>query len=97
MPVQQQNPRNSGLLPVFMSFTILLFRPMAAIAMTIMNLLSSLSGVKISADTPAFRAMVVITDAMIKYSMNIGNDLLRLNPDCFSPETPVASACLLRI
>ena len=96
MPVQQQNPRNSGLLPVFMSLTILLFRPMAAMAMTIMNLLSSLSGVKISADTPALRAMVVINDAIMKYSMNIGNDLLRLNLDFFSPGSPAASACLMR-
>ena len=39
----------------------------------------------------------LITDAMIKYSMNSVNDLLILNPYCFSPETPVASACLLRI
>lgn len=44
MPIQQQSPNTIGLPPVLTNVTIFVFRPMAAIAMMIKNLLSSLSG-----------------------------------------------------
>ena len=44
IPIQQAIPIRIGLPPVFTSFTILVFRPIAAIAITIKNLDSSFSG-----------------------------------------------------
>ena len=44
MPAQQQAPMKIGFPPVFMSFTRLVLRPMAAMASTMKNLLSSLMG-----------------------------------------------------
>ena len=44
MLAQQQAPKSSGFPPLFTSLMRLLFKPMAAIAMIIKNLLSSLSG-----------------------------------------------------
>ena len=63
---QQQAPRMSGLPPVFMSFTILLFNPIAAIAITMKNLLRAFSGAKRFALTPRLTAIVVISDARTK-------------------------------
>lgn len=48
------------------SFMILVFSPMAAIAIIIKNLLKFFSGVNTLALTPIFAAMVVIIDAPIK-------------------------------
>ena len=59
IPSQQQNPVKIGFVPVFINFTILVFSPMAAMAMTIRNLLSSLSGAVTSAGRPK---TVVMTD-----------------------------------
>lgn len=44
MEIQQQNPINSGLTPVFISFTMSVERPMAAIASMIKNLLMNFIG-----------------------------------------------------
>ena len=44
IPAQQQNPKVRGLPPVFMSLTMSVLRPMAAMARTMKNLLSSLRG-----------------------------------------------------
>ena len=72
MPTQQQNPRIIGFPPVFINLIIFVFRPIAAIARTIKNLLNSLTGLKIAISAPAETAIVVITDARIKYRINIG-------------------------
>ena len=66
IPAQQHAPRRIGLPPVLISLTMLLLRPIAAIAMMMQNLLSSLSGAKIPAGTPELRATVVITEARMK-------------------------------
>jgi len=44
----------------------------------IQNLLKSFKGANECEGTPALKAIVVITDAIIKNMINIGNDLLRL-------------------
>lgn len=43
MLIQQQKPRNIGFAPLFTSLTMLVFIPIAAIAITMRNLLSVLS------------------------------------------------------
>lgn len=55
-----------GLPPVRMSFTRSVFSPMAAMARMMKNLLSSLTGEKTEAGTPAPMARVVMTEAPIK-------------------------------
>ena len=70
---QQQNPMKIGLPPVLTSFTILVFMPIAAIAITIKNLDSVLSGVNTPAGTPTVVHTVVMMDASTKYRINIGN------------------------
>lgn len=84
MPAQHTAPKAIGLPPDFTSSTRLLFRPMAAMAMVMKNLLSSFSGAKTSAETPAIPARVVITEAITKYRRNIGNARFRLK--LFLPE-----------
>ena len=81
IPTQQQKPRARGLPPVFISFTISVLSPMAAIARTIKNLLSSLSGEKTSISMPADTATVVITDAAMKYKIKNG----KIPFPCFCP------------
>lgn len=66
IPTQRQAPSTMGLPPVFTSLMMLLFKPMAAMAITIKNLLNSLTGAKTAAGTCRRRATVVITDAAIK-------------------------------
>ena len=66
IPVQQPRPKPKGLLLVVTSFTILVFKPTAAIAITMKNLLSHLSGAKASAATPTLIASVVISEANTK-------------------------------
>ena len=69
MPAQHEAPIIMGLPPVFISLTILLFRPIAAIARVIMNLLSSLSGSNAEDGTPLFIHIVVTNAAPIKKSI----------------------------
>ena len=52
MPAQQQAPSRRGFPPVSISLTMLLPRPMEAIAMMMKNLLSSFSGAKKEAEIP---------------------------------------------
>lgn len=78
MPVQQQNPMTIGLPPVLTSLTMSVFRPIAAIASTIKNLLSSLIGENTLAFTPMETAIVVITDAATKYSIKKGKICFKL-------------------
>lgn len=66
IPIQQQRPIKSGLPPVLTSFTMLVLRPMAAMASTMKNLESSLIGAKKSAGTPIEAAMVVMMEAAMK-------------------------------
>ena len=61
-----------GFPPVFTSFIILLLRPIAAIAKVIMNLLSSLRGVKLDDGTPALVHIVVIIAVPIKNKIKNG-------------------------
>ena len=74
-----------GFLPLRTSLTILVFRPMAAIAIIMKNLLKSLNGVKNSDGTPALTAMVVITEAATKNKMKKGKIFLK---ETFSEEFP---------
>ncbi len=46
IPAQQTAPSSKGLPPLRISFTTLLFKPMAAIAMTMQNFESSFKGRK---------------------------------------------------
>ena len=71
-------PSIIGLPPDLISLIRLLLSPIAAIAIMIQNLLRSFKGAKECEGTPALKAIVVITDAIIKNMINIGNDLLRL-------------------
>ena len=79
MATQQQKPMKIGLPPVLTSFTILVFMPIAAIAITIKNLDSVLSGVNTPAGTPTVVHTVVMMDASTKYRINIGNARLSEN------------------
>lgn len=64
--IQQQNPMNNGFPPVFINLMMLLLSPIAAMAKTIKNLLSILTGAKKAEGTPKLPATVVITAARIK-------------------------------
>ena len=66
IPIQQQNPIIIGLPPVLISLTILVFKPIALIAITMKNLLRVFTGLKIADGTPKLVATVVITDASTK-------------------------------
>ena len=78
IPAQQQKPVKIGFPPVLMSLTMLVFRPIAAIAMTIKNLLSVLSG----SVTAAGRAnTVVTTEASTKNRTKKGKHCFRLKED----------------
>jgi len=72
MPAQQEAPRMRGLPPDFTSFTVLVFRPMAAMARTMTNLLRVLTGANTAASTPRETATVVIMEAPMKYRMKKG-------------------------
>ena len=86
IPTQQDAPRRIGFPPDLISFTTLLFNPIAAIAMMIKNLDNSFSGAKTSALTPKLIHTVVMIAAMMKYKMNIGNALFKLNFPAPSPD-----------
>ena len=66
IPIQQQNPIMIGLPPDFISFTMFVFKPIAAMARIIKNLLNSFKGINIDEGTPKPVAIVVITEARIK-------------------------------
>lgn len=91
IPIQQLAPIRIGLPPVFTNFTISVFNPMAAIAMTMKNLLNSLKGLKKDVGIPKFTATVVIMDAAIKYRIKKGKMLFIFT---FLPSFP---DCLVRI
>lgn len=76
MDTQQTNPMKIGFVPVFIRETMFVLRPMAAIAMTIKNLLRSFNGL---VTVPGRAKTVVITDASTKNKMNIGKARLKLN------------------
>lgn len=75
MDTQQHRPMKMGLPPVRTSFTMSVFRPMAAIAIMMKNLLSSLNGENTLPGTPRAVEMVVISEASTKKSMKKGNTL----------------------
>lgn len=66
MATQQQNPIRMGLPPVFTSLTTLVFKPMAAMAIMMKNLLCCLKGLKKEASTPRETQKVVTTEASRK-------------------------------
>ena len=78
IPAQQAAPMTIGFPPVRISFTMSLFKPIAAIAMTMKNFDRFLSGTNTSVLTPACTQTVVITEAKTKYRINTGNALRRL-------------------
>ena len=85
IPIQQLAPIIIGFPPVLISLMISVFNPIAAIAITIKNLLSSLNGVKKLVDTPQPTAIVVISDAPIKYRIKNGKILFN---STFFPSFP---------
>lgn len=72
IPTQQQKPIRIGLPPDLMSLTILVLRPIAAIAITIKNLLTVLNGEKKASETPNDVATVVMSDAAMKNRIKNG-------------------------
>ena len=76
MDTQQTNPIKIGFAPVFTRETMSVLRPMAAIAMTIKNLLRSFNGLVME---PGRAKTVVTTDASTKNKINIGKARLKLN------------------
>ena len=79
IPTQQDAPRSIGFPPDLINLTTLLLSPIAAIAIIIKNLESSFNGENTSALIPMLTHTVVMIAAIIKYKMNIGNALLKLN------------------
>ena len=97
MPSQQQKPIKRGLPPLLTSFTILLFNPIAAIASTMKNLLSSFTGSKKETGMPKEPETVVMTEASIKYRIKKGKTFLnRKPPSCFAAGDAEASFCAFR-
>lgn len=76
MDTQQINPMKIGFAPVFTREMISVLRPIAAIAMTIKNLLRSFNGLVMEAGRAK---TVVMMDASTKNKMNIGKARLKLN------------------
>ena len=72
MPIQQHMPTKIGLPPLFTSLTILVLRPMAAIAITMKNLLRVFNGINTSFGMPADTHMVVMMEAATKKSIKNG-------------------------
>lgn len=89
MPIQQHAPMAIGLPPFLTSLTMLVFSPIAAIAMMMKNLLSSLMGAKKEAGSPKWMAVVVMMDAPIKNRMKNGKT-------CFSATFFSLSSFLVR-
>lgn len=79
IPSQQQAPNVRGFPPVFTNLTIFVLSPIAAIAITMKNLLKSFNGLKNDDGTPIFTATVVNTDAAKKYKMKNGKIFFILN------------------
>ena len=73
MAAQQHKPIRMGLPPVLTSLIRSVLSPMAAMAMMMKNLDSSLKGAKAAASTPARDAPVVIREASMKNSRKKGN------------------------
>ncbi len=86
MLTQQQKPRANGFAPDFMSLTISVLRPMAAIAITIKNLESVLNGLKNSSEIPKLKAIVVIKLAKTKNKIKNGNIFFKLTLSLDEPE-----------
>ena len=87
IPTQHVKPVRIGFAPVFTNFTMLVFIPIAAIAMTIKNLLKVLNGAVMSAGR---WKMVVMIDASKKKRTKKGKALLKLkvDPSCFFVSFP---------
>ena len=77
MQIQQMRPMRMGLAPLLTSFTRSVFRPMAAMAMTMKNLLKAFRGAKAAASAPAATATVVMTEAARKSRMKVGEGALQ--------------------
>ena len=96
MHTQQHNPVKIGLPPVLTSLTILVFKPIAAIAMIIRNLLNSFSG---AVTLVGSWKTVVTTEARIKNKTKYGSARLRLKeePSVFLFFLPVQMASTIVI
>lgn len=77
MPNQQVAPKINGLPPVFTSLTTSVFNPIAAIAITIKNLLRVFKGSKTDAEYPKEDTTVVMTDANTKNKIKKGKILFK--------------------
>ena len=97
IPIQQHPPSISGFPPDLINFTTLLLSPIAAIAIMIKNFDNSFNGANTSALTPILIHTVVMIAAMMKYKMNIGNALFRLNLFAEESAVPAFEADLARI
>ena len=79
IPAQHIPPKTIGFPPLFISLITLLFKPMAAMDITIQNFDNSFKGLNVSAGTPALTATVVTTAAATKKIMNTGKAFQKLN------------------
>ena len=66
IPSQQHAPIINGFPPVLINFIMLVFSPIADIAVTIRNLLNVFNGIKKSPETPKDSATVVMIEAITK-------------------------------
>ena len=73
MDIQQHIPIKIGFPPVLISFIILVFKPIAAIAIIIKNFDNCLKKANIEMSTPAETVTVVIIDAKTKNNIKVGN------------------------
>lgn len=77
IPNQQVAPKINGLPPVFTSLTTSVFNPIAAIAITMKNLLRVFKGSKTDAEYPKEDTTVVMTDANTKNKIKKGKILFK--------------------
>ena len=92
MAAQQHKPIRMGLPPVLTSLIRSVLSPMAAMAMMMKNLDSSLKGAKAAASTPARDAPVVIREASMKNSRKKGNTRRREKLPSPAPPARLARA-----
>ena len=91
MQIQQMRPMRMGLAPDFTSFTRSVFRPMAAMARIIRNLLRDLNSVKLLSGTPRAVQRVVITLAAKDSNTHI--DKLQVIAGILSDEDNMGKVC----
>lgn len=77
IPIQQHSPMNMGFPPVLINLTMLVFRPIAPMAIIMKNLLKSFKGVVTDEGSDN---TVVNTEASTKKRIKIGKTFVKLIP-----------------